>query len=137
MNETGVQTVAEVVPGQTQWQRVTNIFTAPSKTFEDIKRGHRSWWMPLLIVSLFAYLFGGVVTTKIGIHQVVDNQMHLSAKTQEQMEQATPEQREKITNFWVGLTSIMFIANPAVTSWLVCSVVAGLAGNHQLHLRRR
>ena len=34
-----------------RWQRVIDTFTAPSKTFEDIKRGNRSWWMPFLIIS--------------------------------------------------------------------------------------
>ena len=37
MSDQGVQPAAEVAPGLSQWQRVINIFTAPSKTFEDIK----------------------------------------------------------------------------------------------------
>ena len=50
MSEMEVQTAAETVPGLTQWQRVADTFTAPSKTFEDIKRGNKSWWMPFLLL---------------------------------------------------------------------------------------
>jgi len=40
MSEMEIHSVSEAVPegpGLTQWQRVANIFTAPSKTFEDIR----------------------------------------------------------------------------------------------------
>ena len=52
MSDLGVQPAADVAPGLSQWQRVTNTFTAPSKTFEDIKRGNKSWWMPFLSFDL-------------------------------------------------------------------------------------
>ena len=42
MNEQAVQPEVGTTTGLTQWQRVANTFTAPSKTFEDIKRGNRS-----------------------------------------------------------------------------------------------
>ena len=56
MSDIGVQPVTEPALGLSQWQRVVNTFTAPSKTFEDIKHGNRSWWMPLIIYTVFAYL---------------------------------------------------------------------------------
>ena len=37
MSDPEVQPAAEVAPGLSQMQRVINIFTAPSKTFDDIK----------------------------------------------------------------------------------------------------
>ena len=46
MSDQVVQPSAEVAPGLTQIQRVINIFAAPSKTFDDIKAGNKSWWMP-------------------------------------------------------------------------------------------
>jgi len=98
MSETEVPSMAGVT-GLSQWQRVTNTFTAPSKIFEDIKRGNRSWWLPLILVSLVGYLFFAVVATRIGIHQTVENQTHLSAKAEEGMANATPEQREKALAF--------------------------------------
>jgi hypothetical protein len=106
--------------GLTQWQRVKNAFTAPSKTFEDIRNGHRSWWMPLVIFTVFAYMLFAVVVSRIGIQQVVDNQIHLSPNTEARLAQATPEQRETSNKFSVGLTEAAFIANPVF-------VIAGVA----------
>jgi len=43
MSDLELQSAAEAAPGLSQWQRVSNTFSAPSKTFEDIKRGNKSW----------------------------------------------------------------------------------------------
>jgi hypothetical protein len=102
MSDQAVQPAAEVGPGLTQWQRVTNTFTAPSKTFEDIKRGNRSWWLPYLIMILVGYIFFAAVTTKIGWNQVAQNVIHLDPKAEERMSQAPPAQRDmtlKITQY--------------------------------------
>ena len=56
MSDMGEQTAAEPVQGLTQWQRVANTFTAPSKTFDDIKQGNKSWWLPFLISIAFVYV---------------------------------------------------------------------------------
>ncbi|MGD0547399.1 MAG: YIP1 family protein [Terracidiphilus sp.] len=128
MSEMGVQAVVEAAPGLTQWQRVTNIFTAPSKTFEDVKRGNRSWWMPLIIISVATYLFFAVVSTKIGLQQAVDNQTHLSAKAEERMAQATPEQREMGAKIGLYITEGIFIANPALTLGMGALISLGLWG---------
>src|SRR5580692_3339691 len=93
MSDLGVQSAADVAPGLSQMQRLTNTFTAPSKTFEDIKRGNKSWWMPLIIGAIFTYIFFFAVVTKVGMQTVVDNQVRLDPKSQERMANATPEQR--------------------------------------------
>ena len=100
--------------GLTQWQRVANIFTAPSKTFEDIKRGNKSWWLPLIILALAGYILFAAVDQKIGMQQVLDNQIRMNPKAQEQLAQATPEQREKSNTFWLGFTEGMFVGGPVV-----------------------
>ena len=112
MSNTKVQPVTEPAAGLTQLQRVVNTFTAPSKTFEDIKSGNRSWWLPLIIFTIFAYLLFAVVYTRIGIQQVVDNQIHLSPANEERLAAATPEQRETSNKFSVGFTEAAFLANP-------------------------
>jgi hypothetical protein len=97
MSEMGVQSVAEPapqVPGLSQWQRVTNTFAAPSKTFEDIKKGNKSWWLPFLILALAGYVFFAAVTLKVGWAQVAENSIHLNPKSEERMAQAPPAQRE-------------------------------------------
>ena len=117
MSEMGVQPVAESTPagaGLTQWQRVANTFAAPSKTFEDIKRGNRSWWLPLIIGALFTYMLFGAVVQKIGIQQVVDNQIRMNPKAQERMAQAPEAQREMSNKIAVGFTEGAFLAGPAI-----------------------
>lgn len=127
MSDMDVQPVAEPsaqAPGLSQMQRVTYTFSAPSKTFEDIKRGNRSWWMPWLIMVIVGYLFFGVVATKITMQTVVDNQMKLaSEKQQEQMAKATPEARELTNKISLYVTEGVFIASP-VFVLLVAAVVS-------------
>jgi hypothetical protein len=117
MNEMGVQSGAESAQpgaGLTQGQRVIDTFTAPSKTFEDIKRGNRSWWLPLIIGALFSYILFGAVVQKIGIQQTVDNQIRMDPKAQERMAQAPPERREFINKFSVGITEGAFLGGPVI-----------------------
>jgi hypothetical protein len=117
MSELEVVPVAASAPkgaGLSQWQRVTNTFTAPSKTFEDIKRGNKSWWLPYVIFVVFGYALFAAVSYKIGMQQVVDNQIHLDPKAEERMAQAPPEQREKIGKFSLYVTEGVFIANPVL-----------------------
>ncbi len=100
--------------GLTQWQRVAYTFTAPSKTFEDIRRGNRSWWLPLIVLALAGYILFGAVVQKIGIRQTVENQITMNTQAQEQMAKATPAQREKGMQFWTVFTEAMFIGGPAL-----------------------
>jgi len=123
MSDLEVQSVAEApspAPGLTQWQRVSNIFTAPSKTFEDIKRGNKSWWLPFLILAVVGYIFFAAVAMKITMQTVVDNQIRLDPKAEERMAQATPEQREMTSKISLDVTEGFFIATPVV----VLAVVA-------------
>lgn len=111
MSDPEIQSATEPAPGLSQWQRVSYVFTAPSKTFEDIKRGHKSWWMPFLIAAIFGYLLYGVVTTKIGMEQVVQNQIHLNPKQEDNLNQH-PEQREMSMKISLGITKGIFLGNP-------------------------
>ncbi len=127
MSDLEVQSVAEPAPGAaglSQLQRVTGIFSAPSKTFEDIKRGNTSWWMPWLIMSLVGYLFFAAVATKVTMQTVVDNQMKLMSESQqEQMAKAPPAQREMSAKVSLYITEGVFIAGPAFVL-LIAAVVS-------------
>jgi hypothetical protein len=112
MSDPVVQPAAEVTPGLSQGQRLTNIFTAPSKTFEDIKNGHRSWWLPFIIYAVLGFAFYGVIEAKVGMRQVSENQVKLSPKAEEQMAQLTPEQREQRMKISTTITQGIFIAGP-------------------------
>ncbi len=127
MSEMEVQTGAASTPEAprlTQMQRVINVFSAPSKTFEDIKRGNKSWWMPWLIMAIVGYALFAVVTTKITMQTVVDNQMHqMSESQQEQLAKASPEQREMSAKISLYITEGVFIASPLFVL-LVAAVVS-------------
>ena len=114
--------------GLGQWQRVTNTFTAPSKTFEDVKRGNRSWWLPLIVTALVGYILFAAVAQKIGIQQTVDNQIRMDPKAQERMANASPEQRAMGEKVSVGITEGVFIAGPLIGMLGALVVAAVLMG---------
>jgi len=123
MSDLEIHPVAAAVPpepGLSQMERVTNIFSAPSKTFEDIKRGHRSWWLPFLIFAVTGYILFAAVTLKIGMAQVVDNQIHLNPKQEEKMAQQPPDAQALQKKISLYVTEGIFIANPLF-------VLAGIA----------
>jgi hypothetical protein len=126
MSESQAQTA--VAAGLTQWQRVTGTFTAPSKTFEDIKRGNRSWWLPLIVLALAGYILFGAVAEKVGIRQVTENQIRMNPKAEERMAQASPEQRERGYRISDGITEGIFIAGPLVGMLGALVVAAVLMG---------
>jgi hypothetical protein len=112
MSDIAGQPAAEVTPGLTQMQRVIDTFTAPSKTFNDIKRGNRSWWMPFLIMVLISYIFFAAITTKIGWGQVAQNAIHMDPKTEERMSQQPQAQRDTTMKFTQYAMEGSFAASP-------------------------
>ena len=98
MSDMGVQPAAgsaAATPGLTQWQRVAYTFTAPSKTFEDIRRGNRSWWLPLIVVGVGQLHSYGAVVQKVGMRQAMENQIRMSPKAEEGMSQASLQTKGK------------------------------------------
>jgi hypothetical protein len=120
MSDMELQSAVEAAPGLSQWQRVSNTFSAPSKTFEDIKHGHKSWWMPFLIMVLVGYVLFGAITLKIGWAQVAENMVHLNPKLEERLAQAPAAQREGTLKGMQYGPEIGFAASPI----LVLAVVA-------------
>ena len=105
----------QAVSGLTQWQRVSGTFFAPSKTFEDIGRGNRSWWLPFLITVLCSYLMFAAVTMKVGWRQVAETSMAASTKQVEQMSKLTPAQRDRA----MGVIAVVIEVSAAVTPLVV------------------
>jgi len=99
MSEIEEQAALDHTAGLTQWQRVSDTFTAPSKTFEDIKRANRSWWMPFLLMVVVGYIFFAAITLKIGWPQVAENAIHMNPKQEEKLQQAPDAQREQIMKY--------------------------------------
>ena len=93
MTETEIQNTTESAPGLTQGQRFIYTFSAPSKTFEDIKCGHKSWWFPFLISVVLAYVLFGAITMKVGWNQVAENAVNINQKSAERMANMPADQR--------------------------------------------
>jgi len=127
MSDLEVQSAAEpvpVAPGMSQMQRVTSIFSAPSKTFEDIKRGNKSWWMPWLILAAVGYLFFAVVSSRVTMQTVVDNQSRLMSESQqERMAQMPADQRAMTAKWTLYITEGVFVAGP-VFVLLIAAIVS-------------
>jgi hypothetical protein len=107
MSDIEVQTAAAPTPqapGLSQIERVIDTFTAPSKTFEDIKRGNKSWWMPFIILTAVAWLFAATVGAKVGWQQVVENNNHMNPKAEERMQQMPADQKEMANKITIGIT---------------------------------
>jgi hypothetical protein len=121
-----IESPAGEAAGLTQMQRFLNIFTAPSRTFEDIRRGNRSWWLPFIVLALIGYIFFAVVDQKVGMQQVVENQIRLNPRAQERMADATPEQRARSIDIAMGITEGMFIGAPLVGMISAAVVSLGL-----------
>ncbi|MDR3738906.1 MAG: Yip1 family protein [Terracidiphilus sp.] len=114
---------APQVQGLTQLQRVTSIFTAPSKTFDDIKGGNRSWWLPYLLAIAFGYLLFFGITAKVGWQQVAENNMKMNPKQAERIDQMPADQRASAMKLSATITQGIAAAVP-VTLILVALVVA-------------
>ena len=127
MSEIEVPSVAGAT-GLSQWQRVANTFTAPSKTFEDIKRGNESWWLPLILIAVVTYILFAAITIKIGWGQVVDNTIRLDPKAEARMAQASADQREMINKITLYSIEGGFIASPVFVLAGVALMSLGLWG---------
>ena len=132
MSDFAVQPIAEPVPppapGLTQWQRVVYIFTSPSKTFEDIKAGHKSWWLPFLLSILVAYAYFGVLYSKIGIDQITQNQIHQNAKQEQQLQDAPADRRAATEKIITYSTEGAFLASPVLVLIAAAIIALGLWG---------
>ena len=130
MSELEVQSTAEAVPGLTQWQRVANTFTAPSKTFDDIKSGNKSWWLPFILTVLATYILFAAITFQVGWGQVTENTNHLNPKAEEKMAQLPPDQRAtamKVTQYFIegsfAASPIFILATVALGSLIMLGTI--------------
>src|SRR6476469_8204684 len=98
-------------PGLSEPQRLVNVFIAPSKTFEDLKR-NPSWWVPFVISAVFSIIFGIVAVQKVDMRQFAQQQIDKSPAAQRQLERLTPEQREQNLAIRATITKVTFYAIP-------------------------
>lgn len=106
-------------PGLSEPARLMNVFVAPRKTFEDLKR-NSSWWVPWLVGAIVSLAFGVVAAQKIDMVRFTRQQIEQSKLAQRQMEQLSPEQQEQQIRIRAAGTKIVFYLSP------IFSLIAGL-----------
>jgi hypothetical protein len=79
--------------GLSQVERVTNTFFAPSKTMADLRRS-TSWWLPLLLISIFSVAVVFTWDKKIGFDNISQVQIAKSSRA-DQFDKLPPDQKEK------------------------------------------
>jgi hypothetical protein len=90
------QTLTAVdAPALNPVQRIVNVFVAPSKTFEDVRRSS-GWWVPFLVAAVVGIAYAWVLLHKVGLATLVDGVIHQSAALESRMANASPEDAARI-----------------------------------------
>lgn len=86
MSEAAIQPEASVRP-LNEFQRIADVFIAPTKLFHDILRS-AMWWGPIVVMFIVSVAFSYTVQTKVGWTTAFQNQIKMNPKAQARMEQA-------------------------------------------------
>jgi hypothetical protein len=116
---------ATAVPGDaplSQAQRIINVFVAPTKTFNDIKRSS-SWWAAWLLMAVVSFGFVATAAQKVGWEEIQQNQMKMNPKQMERLEKAPPDQRERQLRIGLTVTKGISFVFPVIQLVLL-SVIA-------------
>ena len=100
-------------PALTEVQRVVDTFTAPSKTFIDIRR-KATFWGPLVILILVALGFSYAVQQKVGWERVFENNLHQQPSQEEKFEKLPPDQQATQKVIAIKITSIITYCYPVL-----------------------
>ena len=98
----------------TEVERVVDTFVAPSKTFTDIKRS-ASWWVPWLLMSIFGLAMVFTVDKKLGMDTAYENQLRLSPKQLDKIEQLPPDQKAGAMKLGANITRYFAYGSPLLT----------------------
>ena len=109
-----------------QVERVVDTFIAPTKTFTDIRR-NASWWLPYILVAVSWCLMAYVADVKVGMDAIVNNQLQLSPKQAEKLDQLPPEQRAEQLRITVKGTRIFWLYIAPILALVFGAIVAGVS----------
>ena len=108
----------------TEMERVVDTFVAPSKTFTDIRR-NASWWVPWLLMSVFGLAMVFVVDKKLGMDTAYENQLKLSPKQMDKIDQLPADQKAAQMRIGATITRYFAYCSPLLTIIFV-GVIAGV-----------
>ncbi|HEX8799974.1 MAG TPA: YIP1 family protein [Terriglobales bacterium] len=109
----------------TEVERVVDTFIAPSKTFTDIRR-NASWWLPYILIAACWIAMAYVADSKVGFETIVNNQLRLSPKQADRLEQLPPDQRAEQTKAMVKGNRIFWFYIAPVAALLLAVIMAGI-----------
>ena len=109
----------------TEIERVVDTFVAPRKTFSDIRR-NASWLVPWLLMSIFGLAMVFVVDKKLGMDTAYENQLRLSPKQMEKVDQLPPDQKAAQMRIGAKITSYFAYGSPILTIIFVGVIAAVL-----------
>lgn len=98
-------------PGLSEPQRLVNIFIAPKKTFEDLKR-NPSWWVPWVIAAVFGIISAVLIGQKVDLERLAQHRTEQSKFAQQRLEQLSPAQREQAMRTQGTILKITFYMRP-------------------------
>lgn len=101
--------------GLTEIQRCVDIFTAPSKTFTDLRR-KATFWGPLLVMIVVATGFGFTVQQKVGWERVFQNNVNQTPAKAEKIESAPNAEQIKAI-------SAKFTAGATYGYWIIVLLI--------------
>jgi len=107
-----------------EFQRLVDVFIAPSKTFTDLRRS-AMWWAPYVVIVIVGFLFVYTIDLKVGFEKVVDNQIEMKPKSAERLQNMPADQRQKVMRQQIGLTKIIAYGVPAI-ALIIYAVFAGV-----------
>ena len=123
MSETAAAVPTDGKP-LTEMERVVDTFVAPSKTFTDIRR-NPNWLVPWLLISIVSLLMVFVVDKKLGMDTAYENQLRLSPKQMDKIDQLPPDQKATQMRIGASITRYFAYGSPLLTI-MIAAIFAGV-----------
>lgn len=128
MPEAVIQPEASTQP-LNEFQRVLDVFIAPTKLFNDIQRS-AMWWGPFVVMLIVSAAFSWTVGQKVGWNVAFQNQIRMNPKAQARLEQAeasmpadrlaaVQSSQAKVTEISSYARPVIILITVAITALLV------------------
>ena len=131
---TAARAAYDAQPPLSQVQRVANTFTAPTKTFADLRR-NRSWWLPFVLLAVFAYSFTLTALNHVGSSRLAESAIRNNPAQKERLKQASPAQSAKtfritatimqVSMYCWPVLQLLFTLVGAVLLWVGFNFILG------------
>ena len=107
-----------------EMERVMDTFTAPSKTFTDIKRS-ANWLVPWLLMSIVGLAMVFTVDKKLGMDTAYENQLRLSPKQMDKIDSLPADQKANAMKIGTNITRDFAYGSPLLILVFV-AIIAGV-----------